>query len=207
MTVWFVSDTHFRHPFVASLRGFVKDGELDSQGRPLGDRDAHDEALVTNWNAVVRKDDLVWHLGDVGIGRPRDILPYVYRLNGRKQLIAGNHDPVHPSHRDARRFQKEYLEVFESVQPFARTGLDGREVLLSHFPYQGAGDHTDEERGTQWRLPDEGRWLIHGHVHSKERLDGYRSVHAGLDAWGLAPVSDLDIAMIVRKVHEEEDGE
>lgn len=30
MTVWFVSDTHFRHPFVASLRGFVREGELDS---------------------------------------------------------------------------------------------------------------------------------------------------------------------------------
>jgi len=36
-----------------------------------------DESLVANWNAVVRTDDLVWHLGDFG-----------YRLKAERIRVA-----------------------------------------------------------------------------------------------------------------------
>lgn len=57
-------------------------------------------------------------------------------------------------------------------------------------------------RQPQFRLPDLGEWLIHGHTHSKERLDGPRSVHVGLDAWGLRPVSEGEIAALIREAEE-----
>ena len=193
--VWFSSDTHFLHAMVARLRGFTSSEE-------------HDEAVIANWNHLVRPDDLVWHLGDVGLGNETCMLEQAERLNGRKQLITGNHDPCWPGHRDSRKHQRRWLEVFESVQAFAKIRLDGRTVLLSHFPYEG--DHTTEDRATQFRLRDEGEWLIHGHTHLQNRLgphpryltimgatDGEgitsprgREVHAGLDAWDLRPVSE-----------------
>jgi calcineurin-like phosphoesterase family protein len=200
--VFFSSDTHFLHAMVAGLRGFTSSAE-------------HDETLIYRWNQVVRRDDLVWHLGDVGLGSETLILEQAARLNGRKQLITGNHDRPWPGHRDSRKYQRRWLEVFESVQAFARIRLDGRPVLLSHFPYEG--DHVGEDRATQYRLRDEGAWLVHGHTHLPNRLgpdpryltvmgaDGEgittprgREVHAGLDAWDLRPAGEAAILDVIR---------
>ena len=201
--IWFSSDTHFLHAMVARLRGFESSEE-------------HDETVIGRWNELVRPDDLVWHLGDVGLGNEARVLEQAARLNGRKQLITGNHDPCWPGHRDSRKHQRRWLEVFESVQAFARIRIDGRPVLLSHFPYEG--DHTGEDRATQYRLRDEGTWLVHGHTHLTNRLGTYRhwlsfmgaapggnwrglEVHAGLDAWDLRPVSEAAILGVIRE-HE-----
>ncbi|HEY0933727.1 MAG TPA: metallophosphoesterase family protein [Trebonia sp.] len=186
MTVFYTSDTHFAHAMVAGLRGFSSPQE-------------HDQEVVDRWNAVVRPGDMVWHLGDVGLGNELGILNTVTHLNGTINLVAGNHDRCWPGHRDARKRQRAWLEVFASVQAFAKTGIEGRTVLLSHLPYEGAGDHTDEERYPQFRLPDLGGWLIHGHTHSRFRLDGPQSVHVGLDAWGLRPVPESEVAALIRE--------
>ena len=49
---FFVSDTHFGHT-----------GILDMAMRPFADIRAHDRALIDEWNAVVGKNDTVWHWG------------------------------------------------------------------------------------------------------------------------------------------------
>lgn len=86
------------------------------------------------------------------------------KLNGIKHLISGNHDRTHPMHRKAHVAIPKYAEYFQSIQSSARHRLNGTEMLLSHFPY--SGDHTSEERYAQWRLPDYGVPLLHGHVHA-----------------------------------------
>jgi len=192
---WFTSDTHFNHAMVAGLRGFASAEE-------------HNEAVIVNWNAAVSRDDIVWHLGDVGMRKP--FLPLIKRLNGTIHLVAGNHDAVWPGHRDAFRHQREWLEVFASVQPFARRRLGGHHVLLSHFPY--AGDHTEQDRHLQYRLRDEGAWLLHGHTHGKERMTFTecpfvpfrgepawrgRQVHVGLDAWDLRPAAAHEVEALI----------
>ncbi len=202
--IWFTSDTHFLHGMVAGLRGFASSEE-------------HDEEIIGQWNRLVRPDDLVWHLGDVGLGNETRVLEQAARLNGRKQLITGNHDACWPGHRDSRKHQRKWLEVFESVQQFAKIRLDGETVLLSHFPYEG--DHTDEDRASQFRLRDEGMWLLHGHTHMKNKqpqhmhffwsasldetgqltgdpLPRGREIHVGLDAWDLSPVSENALSAI-----------
>jgi calcineurin-like phosphoesterase family protein len=66
----------------------------------------------------------------------------------------------------------------------------GRQVLLSHFPYEGGGDHTETERFTQYRLRGEGLWLLHGHTHWQHiQVHDRRQLHVGLDAWELHPVA------------------
>lgn len=197
-TVWFTSDTHFRHRLVAKYRGFTSTGDA---GELTGDIDAHDKAVVGNWNRVVDRSDTVWLLGDVGMGRPEAFWPYVDALAGEIHLISGNHDAVWPGHRDAHKHQREWLDHFASVQAFVRRKIAGEQVLLSHFPYDG--DHTAEERYPQYRLPDLGSWLLHGHTHSTERRGPFRlpvcgfgeepqprgrQLHVGLDAWDGAPV-------------------
>lgn len=182
--VFFTSDTHFCHAMVARLRGFATSEE-------------HDEEVVARWNATVAPGDTVWHLGDVGLGKELSVLAVASHLSGVKHLVTGNHDPVWPGHRDARKHQRLWMGYFESVQAFAKTRVNGTTVLLSHLPYDG--DHTLEERHVQFRLRDEGAWLIHGHTHQPGKIDGPRSVHVGLDAWGLRPACDGEIAALIRE--------
>lgn len=182
MTVWFTSDTHFCHEKVAKLRGFK-------------DTTGHDIWVTAKWNERVRKDDIVWLLGDVGVGHDDEILANVRQLNGRKQLIAGNHDSVHPSCRRARINQYEWFGVFESIQAFARVSVCGTDFLLSHFPYEGDTDGRDEDRCLQYRLRDYGMPLLHGHTHTSRKVTSLERMvfHVGMDAWDLTPAKDTEV--------------
>lgn len=172
-TVWLTSDTHFGHAKrMPDERGFASIEE-------------HDEALIENWNKRVRKNDMVFHLGDVGIASTTYILECVAKLNGRKHLITGNHDQVWPGHRDAHKHQKRWLEHFDSVQAYGTRRVGKQRVMLAHLPY--VGDHTPEPRYQEFRLPNTGSLLIHGHVHDKWLTRG-NQVNVGVDVWKFRPV-------------------
>jgi calcineurin-like phosphoesterase family protein len=174
MTVWFTSDLHFGHRLVAGHRGFGEDTY------------AMDTALMDNWANSVQADDVVWVLGDLCLSSPTEALRKIKYLPGRKQFVSGNHDPCHPMHRNAHKYQRRFLEVFESVQPFARQRWAGKEFLLSHFPYS---KDRGEARYMQYRLPDQGMWLLHGHTHDTTKFEGGHEIHVGVDAWDLKPAS------------------
>ena len=205
--VFFTSDTHFNHKLVAGIRGFLKDGmknpysELESDAarkflRENADVEAHNRTIISNWNSIVTPDDIVWHLGDVALGSWDDTTTCLGQLNGKKHLITGNHDRCWPGQRDGHTWQREYLRYFESVQQYARRKIEGQAVFLSHFPY--SGDHSIEDRYPQYRLRNEGDWLLHGHTHQSWKLSGLRQIHVGVDTWGLAPVPLESIAALVR---------
>lgn len=150
--IWVMSDPHIFHPLVAGLRGF--DSALE-----------FNEVFEDDWMSKVRAYDQVWLLGDLtGGGHLEEALSLIHRLPGKKHLIIGNHDSCFPIHRDSHKKLPLYYQVFDSVQLHARRSINGVRHLVSHFPY--AGDHTDEERYDQWRLPDYGVPIIHGHTHS-----------------------------------------
>jgi calcineurin-like phosphoesterase family protein len=164
--VFFTSDLHLNHTFVAGTRDF------DSS-------EAHDEALIERFNKIITKRDQLWVLGDVFMGSVTEGLKQVDRLNGIKHLVLGNHDAAHPLHKKSHTKQRRFLEVFESVHVHEQHVIHGQKVLLSHFPFQG--DHADrEDRHTQWRLPDEGLPLLHGHVHDRWEKNG-RQFNVGVD--------------------------
>ncbi|MCZ0732370.1 metallophosphoesterase [Mycolicibacterium iranicum] len=189
--VWFTADLHIGHRLVAGLRGFEDDPAR------------HDTELARRWDAQIADTDVVWLLGDIsggGRGSQQRALTWLAARPGTKHLITGNHDSVHPMHEDAHKALPAYLEVFASVQQSARRKLAGQQVLLSHFPYLDGADSGEWQAGRrfdQWRLPDCGAWLLHGHTHSASRRSGPRGIHVGLDAWGLAPVSIDQIAQIL----------
>lgn len=186
-TVFYTSDLHIGHVKIARIRAevfapeltFVSDDEVVAW---------HDNELARKWDAVVADSDNVWVLGDTSSGSSTSeekALEWVGKRPGVKRLISGNHDKVHPSNRDFFKRFAAFIEVFESVSPFARRKINGVDVLLSHFPY--TGDHTDVDRMTQYRLRDEGMPLLHGHTHSDSVGDS-RIIHVGVDARGMAPV-------------------
>lgn len=175
MKTYLTSDLHLGHRLVTSLRGFATAQE-------------HDEAFADAWSQTVRREDIVWILGDLAMRTPH-ALAILGDLPGRKRLILGNHDDAHPKHRSAPNRIEVYAAVFEYVAQSARLRFDGFEFLLSHYPYDG--DHTREDRDRQWRLPDCGVPLLHGHVHAGEQVTlsaaGTPQLHVGIDAWGFTP--------------------
>jgi len=171
MTIFYTSDQHIKQSNVAKRRGF-------------GSVEEHDDHLAHQWDSVVGEDDVVFLLGDVSAKKGPSVLEWVAQRTGTKHLISGNHDPVHPMHNTAVVHMTDWLEVFDTIQPFALHSLDGIEFLLSHFPYEAWGDGPARpgSRYNQYRLPDHGMPLLHGHTHGKET--GHSSMlHVGVDAW------------------------
>lgn len=207
MATWFTSDLHINHRLVAGIRGFLMEG-LDET--PVPDLTGHSGAIKKAWS-VVKPDDVVWVLGDLCVSNRTwpDALALIKGLPGRKRLVSGNHDPVSSIHREAWKHQRAAMEVFETVQDFAKVRLGGRIVLLSHYPYGGVGseglrgeDGTQvTERYTEFRLTDRGTPLLHGHTHGPERLHfseyGTPQVHVGLDAWNMKLVPQHEVEKLL----------
>lgn len=134
MTTFLVSDTHFSHLGVCQF--LREDG---TKLRPFTTPEEMDEELVKRWNETVSKNDKVYHLGDVSIGKKG--LKVLERLNGDKVLIRGNHDTKKLS---------AYTKYFRDVR--GCHVLD--KMILTHVPV-----HPESK----------GRFLanVHGHTHAR----------------------------------------
>lgn len=205
--VWFTSDLHIGHEFIARMRthwiGYPSDW--------MGAVEWHDTYLAQQWDSVVGKDDTVWVLGDISSGTKGAqyrALQWISERSGDKHLVAGNHDGPFPNNRDAYKWDAPYHDVFESVHHCIRRRIPlatgHTDVWLTHLPY------TDEHTaiGTRGRYPALRLWddhrtpVVHGHTHSTEKLSGSDrlivfddphpggtlQLHVGVDAWNGAMV-------------------
>lgn len=184
---WFTSDPHIRHDLVVRERGFWFE---NADGEAVVVHEEYERRLAENWDRVVKKDDMVFVLGDIAMNPNKGAFDWFDARPGRIHLISGNHDAVHPMHSSALKSQRAWLEHFETISPFLRLKFNGVHTLLSHFPYQGEGERGKPDRHVEYRLRNEGMPLIHGHVHSQERYTSVDELHVGLDAWGLQLVPE-----------------
>ncbi len=179
MTTWFTADLHLGHENI-----------IRYCDRPFGGVDEMDIELVDRWNSVVVGSDEVWVLGDVALGRIEHTLSLVDQLNGRKLLVAGNHDRCWSGNgRRAEGWTERYLDAgFAEVhQGVVSLDVAGAPVIACHFPYRG--DSQDEDRYVEYRPVDRGARLLHGHVHERWRQNG-RMINVGVDVWDYQPVSE-----------------
>jgi calcineurin-like phosphoesterase family protein len=77
MNIWIISDTHFNHMKLCVY-----------ENRPAN----FNERIIENWNKLVKREDLVIHLGDVILGKDSLLPAIMKKLNGKKILTRGNHD-------------------------------------------------------------------------------------------------------------------
>ena len=81
MSEYLIGCTHLGHANIIRLAK-----------RPFSSVEEMDDAIVTNWNAKVKKQDVVYHLGDFSFGKNSQD-KYKSKLNGNIHYIQGNHDP------------------------------------------------------------------------------------------------------------------
>lgn len=191
MTRWYTSDQHFGHANI-----------IEYCGRPFSDVTEMNREMLSRWNSRVRTDDEVWILGDLALGSlDANLAAWVSSLAGRKILVPGNHDRCWHAHKKnptGHRTRYYRYGGIASIVDFPDPHvIAGQTVTLGHFPYKDSGDHTRQERYREHRPDDDGRWLLHGHIHHMWRQRG-RQINVGVDAWDFAPVPESAIADIIR---------
>lgn len=187
MTTWFSSDQHFGHN---NIIGFCQ--------RPFVGVEEMNAELVRRWNAVVEPGDTVYVLGDFALGRIEQTLAIVSQLVGRKILVVGNHDRCWKGH-GARHLPMIgwYIEAgFKEIhQGTINLEIEGTPVQACHFPY--TDDKHTKDPYKAHRPVDTGGWLLHGHVHEKWQRLG-RMINVGVDVWDFTPVSEAQLAELIR---------
>lgn len=108
--VFFTSDTHFGHAFMAGTRAFLSIEEMD-------------EELIANWNSRVSKGDRVYHCGDFAFHNREETLKIIRRLNGQIHLIKGNHDKM----------LDRLAGEFTSYQDYKTVKIGDQRIVLFHY--------------------------------------------------------------------------
>lgn len=134
--------------------------------RPYKTVEEMNKDLIEKWNSVVKKDDLVYHLGDFCLGNKGKIKTLVNQLNGKINLVMGNHDNYNIRFYYEAGFNRVYDKSI-IIQDF---------FILSHVPF------------VPWET--NGRYVnIHGHTHDDDRFKTTsRTFNACVEMNGYKPV-------------------
>lgn len=190
--------------FTADLHLFHRKVPLYEPGRAMyRSIDEMNETIIYNINSRCTKRDELWILGDMSLGKTKDVLELIQFIEPTIHLISGNHDPTWTYKKRHARMIERYLEAgIASIADETTTEVQGVGVVLSHFPYKGSpdGDHTQEDRYVSARPDNHGSWLLCGHVHSLWLQRG-KQINVGIDAnpKGHFPHSETEIHEMIQK--------
>lgn len=165
--IFFTSDIHFSH------RSLIEKHKL----RPFDSIDEMNATIIEKWNIEISPKDEVYILGDFAMCSWKKAVDFVKRLNGRKYLIAGNHDKslIH---------KKEFYSQFEwikdlytlkVVDPDAPFGK--QRIVLCHYAM------------LIWDQAHYGAWHLHGHSHGNLDDDfSVKRMDVGMDSHEYVPI-------------------
>lgn len=171
--IWFTSDSHFFHDNILKFVG--KDG---ARIRPLWSSiDDMNWDMVERWNARVKPQDKVWHLGDVAfktVERAAELDNLLRQLQGHKRMLVGNHDNLK---------SEVLMRHFEKIELWK--GFKAEGFTCSHIPLR-----LDSLR--------DGKVNVHGHIHQNFMNErGY--VNVCVEVRDFAPVHMDEIIADVRR--------
>lgn len=177
MKFWFTSDTHFGHANI-----------IKYCNRPFKTLEQMDSTLVQNWNARVKSEDIVFHLGDfcfknspggkTGEGGQNKATFFETMLTGKMILLHGNHD-----HNNSAKTIIESMTIKHG----------GKTIFMQHRPD---------------RLPnffmEKIDLILCGHVHEKWEYREHKHIpviNVGVDVFKFYPV---DISEIIERLAKHE---
>lgn len=226
MAKYFTADLHFSDPFVAAIRGHVRQGwikkeyqrSLENYGlriamvkmrewiqkngirtASIADIEGHNKQIIDNINSALRPKDQLWVVGDLmGRQHKSDIEEISYWLN-QINVLPERRVLVLGNH-DVDR-DVFYKDLFRTVKSNSTVNIEGRLFKVSHYPYrQDLGNIISDDFRALALEDDLKTPLIFGHIHGTNRVHhrNSRAIHVGLDAWGLRPVHESEISSLAR---------
>lgn len=167
--LYFTSDTHFGHRSMAvhwrmgkyPWRGATLDELLDPAYKPWDFRDWMDHHLIEQWNAVVPKRGIVFHLGDVTFRNAKETREILERLNGEVHVVPGNHD-------------KKQINVLRDfgwiIEPqYLEIDVGEQRIVMCHYAFRS------------WNRMHYGAWNLHGHSHGNLEANAGKQLDVGVD--------------------------
>jgi calcineurin-like phosphoesterase family protein len=151
--------------------------------RPFEDVRQHDEQLIKNWNKVVGKEDVIYHLGDFAFTKQARILEILEQLNGVIHLIRGNHDRKIRGHLETK---------FASVKDYCEISIKDEEmdhkqtIVMSHYPFES------------WNKKHWRSFCLHGHTHGTSPYM-FSRLDVGMDSHNYRPISYEEVKTIMTK--------
>lgn len=178
--VWFTSDLHFWHKNICKYCN-----------RPYDNLEEMHESIIQNWNSVVKEDDIVFILGDLGFCGIEKLRPLLTRLNGILYVIQGNHDSDKVL---ITLYNEKIINNFSRLIQITITGDEecpNQDLTLCHFPM------------IDWYNKERGAWMIHGHQHQAPETPSCSVAHwdVGLDKNNLTPISFEQLKINITKQH------
>jgi calcineurin-like phosphoesterase family protein len=152
MSTFFTADTHFNHANI-----------IKYCNRPFKDVTEMNEVMIKNWNAVVKSNDSVYHIGDFAFGDCKSILD---RLNGKITMIVGSHD------RDVWACKWRFQDIGKLIE----IRIDSQLIVLCHYAMR------------VWSASHYNTWHLFGHSHGQLEPFG-KSFDVGVDTNDFKPYS------------------
>lgn len=180
--VWFTSDLHLGHnkPFLYEPRGFKNIQE-------------HDNAIIENWNKIIRPNDKVYVLGDLMLNDNEAGIEKIKQLKGQIYVVRGNHD----SEVRVNLYNNCNNIIKVTEGQFLRYGK--YHFYLSHYPTLCS--NFDNEKPLKARMIS-----LCGHLHTQNVFADWDKgliYHVELDAHNNFPVSiDSIIKDIKNKIKQ-----
>ncbi len=148
-----------------------------------------DKALIENWNSVVKKDDDIYHLGDMALSAPGYLINILSQLNGNIYFIRGNHDKtalnVYKKHPHFFKWAKDYfyLKVLDK-----EISGGSQKLFLIHYPM------------LTWNGSHRGSWNLFGHVHNTPVKNlKPAQLNVGVDVNNFTPISYEEVKIQITK--------
>ena len=162
---WFISDTHFgaERTMTLSRRPFKTTKDMDLE-------------IISNWNKLIRKKDVVYCLGDFG-----EDGSYLDGLNfGKMMFIKGNYERDGKTPKVLEDIKKhDNIEVFDNDE--CKINVGEYKCTLRHEPISKNKKGKDE-------------YVIYGHIHGRQLLKDGFGCDVGVDAHRFMPVSEEELS-------------
>ena len=136
--IFYTSDLHFGHENVIRF-----------DNRPFRSVSEMDYTLIHLWNSRVQPDDTVYIVGDFAYRNTRPAEWYLQQLQGKTQLLYGNHDQALLDNSAA-------VSYFESIEKMCHVTDGKNQICLCHFPI------------CEWNGYRKGHLHIYGHIHNRK---------------------------------------
>lgn len=167
---FFTADLHLDH-----------DNIIEHCDRPFKNVEEMNQALIDNWNSVVRGKDVVVVAGDVCLHSDPELVRYRFLqyLKGNKIFVKGNHDHW------LRGVNKRYMYIKKVM---------GQMIHVSHYPLR------------TWAASNrQACWQLHGHCHGA--LEPYINQYdVGVDCNNYYPVSMDQLYDLIKQGNELGEG-
>lgn len=154
----FTSDVHFGHNNIIKFCN-----------RPFSSVEEMNEGLVVNWNASVKKNDVVWSLGDFSFMSFEKTKEILKRLNGEIHMVLGNHCQKIIQNRKELLDSGLVKDIRDYKELSVQLGNTKQHICLFHYAQRA------------WNRSHHGSWQLFGHTHGD--MEPYaKSVDVGIDS-------------------------